>query len=46
VDAGQAKKAVAERFGISRPTLYKVLEDLKNGEIKEQAKAQFECRLE
>ena len=26
VDAGQEKKAVAEQFGISRPTLYKILD--------------------
>jgi len=30
VDAGWEKKAVAERFGISRPTLYKILGQKKN----------------
>ncbi len=42
VDAGQEKKAVAEKYGISRPTLYQILKDRDAGKIQGPADAQME----
>tara|TARA_B100000614_G_scaffold253750_1_gene268102 strand:- start:1969 stop:2571 length:603 start_codon:yes stop_codon:yes gene_type:complete len=45
VDADGDKTKIAEKFGISRPTLYKILKDRKAGKIPGLAEAQLELMI-